>query len=266
MPAMALNWIDTTQLSFNNLLLLERVQISWLAAGSVAAADLALALQANPVVAWYLRHKCPEAIPWLDEVEALPVGEATPEAVCAAEQRVLQRINDWLVYAIDPAIYDAQPFLAWDSGELSGLVDFRDKLVLDIGAGTGRLAQVALPLARVVWAVEPVASLRDYMRAKFNRQGYSNFYAVDGLITAIPFPTGFADVVMGGHVFGDVPDEEQRELERVTRPGGMVILCPGNGDRDDAVHQALVEGGYHWSRFEEPCDGWRRKYWKVLPE
>jgi hypothetical protein len=58
--------------------------------------------------------------------------------------------------------------------------------------------------------------------------------------TDLPFPDRF-DVTMGGHVFGDHPEEEYRELARVTKVGGMVILCPGNDDRDDDRHRFLVE-------------------------
>jgi hypothetical protein len=61
------NWIDVRTLSFNVLLLLERVQLSWFP-GWVPEAELAVALKANPVVEWYLRHKCPELITWLDKV------------------------------------------------------------------------------------------------------------------------------------------------------------------------------------------------------
>ena len=55
---MAVNWIDVTTLSFNVLLLLERVQLSWLP-GWVPEDELAIALKANPVVEWYMRQKCP---------------------------------------------------------------------------------------------------------------------------------------------------------------------------------------------------------------
>ena len=68
---------------------------------------------------------------------------------------------------------------------------------------------------------------------------YDNVYTVDGLITDIPFPDAFADVTMSGHVYGDQPQEELAEMLRVTRPGGMVVLCPGNNDVDDAVHDYL---------------------------
>ena len=267
---MPLNWIDTSQMSFNVLLLLERVQISWLP-GSPPEKDIALALRANPVVAWFLRHKCPEVAPWLDRLQTLDVGDVNdPQAVYAAEQSVLQTLNDWLVYVVDPSVYDAQPFLAWDSHELSDLVDFSGQIVLDIGAGTGRLAFVAAPTAQAVFCVEPVGNLRRYILQKAGNLGLKNVFAVDGLITQIPFPDSFAGVTMGGHVFGDFPEQECDELERVTRPGGMVILCPGSSDRETVLstvsdlHQVLVRRGYQWSRFEEPRDGWKRKYWKVI--
>ena len=261
---MPLNWIDTSQMSFNVLLLLEQVQISWLP-GAKPEKEFALALRANPTVAWFLRHKCPDVAPWLDRLQTLDAGDVNdPQAVYAAEQRVLQSLNDWLVYVVDPAVYDAQPFLAWDSDELSDLVDFLGKTVLDIGAGTGRLAFVAAPSAGAVFCVEPVGNLRRYILHKAQKLGLKNVFAVDGLITQIPFPDHFADVTMGGHVFGEFPEQECAELERVTRPGGMVILCPGSSDRESDEHQVLLRRGYRWSRFEEPRDGWKRKYWKTL--
>lgn len=256
-----MTWLPTQNLSFNSLLLLERVQLSWFP-GWLPEAELALALRAHPVVAWYMRHKCPEITGWLDQVETRDTPPLTLDAVYAAEQAVLRSIDDLLVYALDPFVYDVQPFLNWDSNELIGLVDFTGQVVVDIGAGTGRLGFVAAPLARAVYLVEPVSNLRDYMKVKARHAEYKHVYVVDGLITEIPFADGFADITLTGYVFGDQPEAECRELERVTRPGGMVILCPGNNDLDNLEHQVLVEHGYAWSRFEEPGDGWKRKYWK----
>ena len=255
--------MDTSKLSFLNLLLLERVQISWLS-GWMPEDSVALALRANPAVEWYFRHKYPPSKDWLDKLP--PVNEADladREKVYQAEQAILQTLNDLLVYVVDPAVYERQPFLEWDSNELTGLVDFSNQIVLDIGAGTGRLAFVAAPVAKAVYCVEPVANLRDFILSKAHTLGHENVYAVDGLITRIPFHDGFADITMGGHVFGDFPEEERDELERVTRTGGMVILCPGNIDKDTPAHQSLLDGGYQFSRFYEPEDGWRRKYWKT---
>lgn len=260
---MPVNWIDVTELDFNVLLLLERVQISWFP-GWLPEEELRIALKANPVVEWYLRNKCPEIGTWLDDVTAREVLNASRDKVREAEIAVMNSINDLLVYVVDPTIYDRQPFLGWDSEELRSLVDFRGKLIADIGAGTGRLSFVAAEEgARAVFAVEPVTNLRGYMREKALQRGVDNLYPVDGTITRIPFPDYFLDVCMGGHVFGDEPEKEYQEMARVTKPGGMIILCPGNNDRDEGWHDYLVENGFEWSRFEEPGDGVKRKYWKT---
>jgi SAM-dependent methyltransferase len=261
-----LDWLDVTPIDFNVLLLLEREQLGWLPGWNWRSlAPLAQALHANPAVAWYLRHKNPAIAGWVDELlEEEPYEPASAEEIRAAEIDVLRHLVDLLVYALDPERYDALPFTAWNDAELTGIVDFGGKRVLDIGAGTGRLAFVAAPLAEVVWAVEPVENLRRFIREKAREQRLRNVYAVDGLITAIPFPDGFADVVMGGHVFGDAPAEELAEMERVTRPGGMVVFMPAANSLEDPAHQFLVGHGYEWGVFVEPGEGQKVKFWKRL--
>jgi SAM-dependent methyltransferase len=258
---MPVHWMDVSGLSFLTLLLLEQVQLSWFP-GWLPEDRLAIALKANPAVEWYLRHKCPQLNDWLDHVMLSARTVADPATVRQAEIDVLASINDLVVYAVDPAVYDAQPFLGWDSKELLGLTNFSGKTVADIGAGTGRLALSVAGMATTVFAVEPVANLRLYLKKKSLEQGLRNVYPVDGLITEIPFPDRFTDITMSGHVFGDFPEAEYKELARVTKPGGMIIFCPGNNDKDNQAHDYLVGQGFNWSRFEEPKDGWKRKYWK----
>lgn len=264
---MAVDWIDVNRLSFNTLLLLERVQLSWLP-GWLKEDDLAIALKGNPVVAWYLRHKCPDIAAWVDKVLATQEGLPAPHAsrLHQAELAIMQQINDLLVYGVDPAIYDAQPFLMWDSDELRSLTDWAGKTVIDIGSGTGRLALVAAEGAQTVFAVEPVANLRRYITEKSRQLGLRNVFPVDGLITDLPFPDGFAHVTMGGHVFGEHPAAEYAEMVRVTRPGGMLILCPGSSQSEGQAHDFLVAQGFAWANFIEPTDGKVRKYWQQLPE
>lgn len=119
-------------------------------------------------------------------------------------------------------------------------------------------------MATQVFAVEPVAKLCSYLKTKARSRGVMNVFTIDGLITDMPFPDQFADITMGGHVFGDHPEKECQELIRVTKPGGMVILCPGNNDQDNEAHHHLVAQGFQWARFEEPEDGIKRKYWKTI--
>jgi SAM-dependent methyltransferase len=261
---MPLDWIDSSKLSINTLLLLERVQLSWFP-GWVPEAEMAITLRANPHIEWYLRHKCPELNPWVDQLlSANPGLVREQERIRAAEVTIMDTINDLMVYVVDPTLYDAQPFMAWDANELLMITDFSGKTVIDVGSGTGKLALIAAAKARVVFAVEPVGNLRLFIKQKATAQNIMNVFPVDGLITDIPFPNGFADIAMGGHVFGGTPDAEYAELCRVTRPGGMVILCPGTSMGENPAHEYLLEQGFAWSTFEEPGDGPMRKYWKVI--
>jgi SAM-dependent methyltransferase len=256
-------WMDVSKLSFKTLLLLERVQLSWFP-GWVPEEDLAQALKANPAVEWYIRHKCPEIEGWLNWIMTQVTQHAGQKTNRQAEIAVLASIDDLAVYATDPSVYDAQPFLNWDTQELTGLADFTDKTVIDVGAGTGRLSLAVADMAKTVYAVEPVGSLRDYLRQKIDRLHLRNVFVLDGLITSIPFPDRFADITMGGHVYGDALENEYNELVRVTRPGGMILLCPGNSDIDNPTHTFLIGRDFAWSHFEEPVEGWKRKYWKKV--
>ena len=262
MPA---DWMDVSLLSFNTVLLLESVQLSWFP-GWVPEAQLAISLRANPNVEWYLRHKCPQLNEWLDDVMIKEEGDQphSPEDIRQAEIDILKSINDLIVYVVSPEVYDSQPFLKWNPDELTSLIDFSGRRVVDIGSGTGKIALIAAAKAKAVYAVEPVANLRLYLRVKAVDLGLSNIFVLDGLITDIPFEDEFADISIGGYVFGDDPDEELQEMLRITKPGGMVILCPGNDDQDNERHSFLVKNGFEWSKFEEPGVRFVRKYWKKI--
>jgi hypothetical protein len=264
---MATHWMDVEDLSLNHLLLFEADQLAWLPGWhSLPRADFAAALRANPVVAWYLCHKCPQISDWIQSLmEEPPITPLDAPRIRAAELAVLRCFDDLLTYAVDPVVYDRQPFTRWDDAELTALADFSNQRVLDIGAGTGRLALVAARAgAETVFAVEPVTNLRRYLTRKARQQGYPQVYAVDGLITCIPFPDHFADLVVCGHVFGDEMEAEYAELHRVCKPAGSVILCPANDDVDNERHAFLLAKGFSWARFEEPGSGWVRKYWLAL--
>lgn len=261
---MPVKWLNCSQLPFSALLLLETEQIDWMG-DWLPMDDLIVSLSAHPEVAWYLAHKSPSKRSWIGSLPRPDLSSFAPEQIRRAELNVLNALNDWLTYVVDPQVYDSQPFLNWDERELTELVEFAGLRVLDIGAGTGKLTFIAAKFgAEAVWAVEPVGRLREFIREKARALNWSNVFAVDGLITRIPFPDGFADVVMGGHVFGDQPLEEITEMERATAKGGLVILCPGNNDVDNDEHRLLVERGYQWATFEEPEDGAKRKYFKRL--
>ncbi|MHC4341126.1 MAG: hypothetical protein ACYSX0_13060, partial [Planctomycetota bacterium] len=144
---MPLDWLDVSRIPFDAMTLLERIQLSWLVPPSddERFRSLAIALQHNPAVAWCIRNKCPEIAGQIEELMALDTGPQNPGEVRRHELKFLDSIQDWLIYVLDPARYDALPFQGWDSNEFLNLTDFRGKRVIDIGAGTGRLAFTVSP-------------------------------------------------------------------------------------------------------------------------
>jgi len=107
---MALNWIDVTDLPFNVILLLERAQMCWFP-GWLPEPELGTALEANPVVEWYLCNKCPELQEWVDQVKAQADPNACAEDIRQAEMDVMNAINDLLVYVVDPLFMIG--YLSW---------------------------------------------------------------------------------------------------------------------------------------------------------
>jgi SAM-dependent methyltransferase len=259
---MSTNWIDTSVIPFDALLLLERCQIGWFCENHPPDDAIAGAFNAHPYILWYFKQKNPYVADWVDAVAA--AGPAIIEKAALREREVslLKTIQDWLTYVIDPALYDRLPFAARDPAKELAVVDFRDKRVLDVGAGTGRLSFAVARSARLLYACEPVSNLREYLRACRTAENLKNMFVVDGTMEDLPFPDGSFDIVMGGYVFGDHMERELAEMSRVVVGDGVILLSPGNVDKDDEHHDFLVRSGFHWKRHEESAGRFVRTYWR----
>ncbi len=259
-----LGWLDVTDINFNALLLLEPLHVCYLASQKPSQA-MGTALGSHPAVRWYLKQIYPPIADFIDQSRALGNPRPLAEELRQAELKVLAGMQDWLIYLLAPQLYDDLAFLAWDDRSLLNMTDFKNKIVLDIGSRTGRLAFTVAPYAKVVYAVEPVANLRRYQWKKRTQQNISNLYPIDGTILQIPFPDNFADILMAGHVFGEHPEREYQEMQRVVRHGGLILLHPGtNAASEDEAHRYLVHQGFDFDLFEEPMEGMKRKYWKTV--
>ncbi|RAQ98363.1 hypothetical protein A4R35_22675 [Thermogemmatispora tikiterensis] len=71
--------------------------------------------------------------------------------------------------------------------------------VLDVGAGTGRFALAMAPLVRVVYAVEPNATMLSYLRQEAEERGVNNIVPIQSTWEAAPADLR-ADVVLCSHV------------------------------------------------------------------
>ncbi len=254
-------------LEIEDLYLLEAFQISYLP-GWVPERELAAVLWAYPAIGRFLEKRSHSVAGFLEGVLAEYPPAKDAEELAAFEDKVVWTLADLLVYSKCPEVYDGLEFHGWDFREVTGTTALDGKVVLDVGAGTGRVALEAAQTARLVFAVEPVGRLRQVIRDKAMGLGLTNLYVVDGFGHQIPFPDSFADVLITSHALGWRLGEELAEMERVVKPGGSIIHCPGTADtpREEEQHQLLIAQpwAYKFARYRQP-DGWKRKYWKQVP-
>ena len=98
--------------------------------------------------------------------------------------------------------------------------------------------------------------------------GLGNVRTLNGVLEALPLGDSSVDAaILSNGSFGWNPDEELRELERVTRPGGAILmLAPCNSGNEAMLSKIRSAGGYEQFDFEVPCDGVKPAFIKSLPE
>lgn len=260
------NLFKGVSLEVEDLYLLEAFQIGYFP-GWVPERELAAVLWAHPSIKRFLVKKCSSTADFVEQVMARYGPAASQQELTDCSEKLLWTIADILVYNKCPEAYDALEFHNWDFGEVTTITPLEQRRVIDAGAGTGRVALEAARIAREVFAIEPVARLRQFIREKASKAGLKNLFVLDGFLHAIPLPDRFADVLITSHALGWRLEEELEEFERVVKKGGFIIHCPGTteGAREEDQHRRLVspDWGYEFSRYKE-SDGWKRKYWKQL--
>lgn len=242
---MSLNWINVNDYDFNCVLLMEAFQLDYLCTcGSDIQQELGIALKAHPAVRWYIAHLLPEHALRLDNLVA-DAPNVSPGELRRCECAVLSWMEDFVTYTTPEVMAKKCPFVyGWDKARLFELADFTGKRVLDVGSGNGRLAFAAAERAEAVYCVEPVGTLRSYLREKCKAAGLRNVRVTDGFVEDLPYPDSTFDVVMSGHVVGDDYDREIAELERVCRPSGIILDVPGDQHQDIPLKQELIIRGF----------------------
>src|SRR5437764_6215788 len=92
--------------------------------------------------------------------------------------------------------------------------------VVDLGAGTGKLTRLLLPTGARLIAIEPVAGMRNALRALLPQ-----LEIVDAVAEAMPLADGSADAVVAGQAFHWFETAlALEEIHRVLRPGGGLGL------------------------------------------
>lgn len=246
---MSYNWIKPEEFSFNSFLLMDRWIIKMMCSHHLGNngydKNLGIALEYNPAVKWYLFHKCPECKPILKKLTVGVPKNLSADEVRKAEINAIREMETSIVL-VHPEVMDknCDYIYDWDKKLLLELADFTDKLVLDIGSGTGRLAFAAAEKAKRVYASEPTDALREYLRDKIKHENIDNVIVLDGTVEQIPYEDNTFDIVMSGHVVGDDYEREIAELTRVVKNGGYIIDCIGEDNRKRKPNEELLKRGF----------------------
>ncbi len=121
--------------------------------------------------------------------------------------------------------------------------------LLDIGAGVGDRTIVYARLAGHVYALEPDPRALPILRGRIKSAVETNVTVVPGSAESIPLEDGTVDVAYAtwAYFFGPGSEAGLREVERVVRPGGDIVVVQNYG-RDE-----LSE---FWLPQESECETW----------
>ncbi|HQC36109.1 MAG TPA: class I SAM-dependent methyltransferase, partial [Bacillota bacterium] len=145
---MAYNWINAEDYTMDTLLYFDHWVIKYLLTDQEGFRGdyqelLGKALSRYPHVVDYCRHMVPESEDYLDEaLLRVPVNLSDLEAR-QAETDFLQYHETFVVYAWPDVMEKVNYISDWDRKWLDELIDLKGMIVLDVGAGTGRLAFAA---------------------------------------------------------------------------------------------------------------------------
>ncbi len=118
--------------------------------------------------------------------------------------------------------------------------------VLDVGTGTGYLAGMIAPLVGEMIGVDCAPAMLARAGEKMARADYQQVSFREGMAEQLPVATGSVDVVMCHMLLHHVvsPRIVLRELRRVVRPGGYVLIIDAHTHKHHWTPQAF--GDLHY--------------------
>ena len=252
----------------DDLLLLESFQIKYLP-DRVPHEEFATLLRAHPYIVRCLTLKYPPIEEFINTTlkkHKAVNDEKTIEKHC---QELLWEIAELIVYNKFPEVYDKQAKLTWHLNEITSEASLKGKVVIDAGAGTGRLTFITAPFAKTVFALEPVSSLRRFIRDKIKSENITNVYTLDGFLDSIPLPDNSIDFLMTSNAIGWNLEDELKEIERVLKPDAQAIhlLLDKECKSRNPFHEILTSSPWEYSLEEFDYENsLKLKYFKTIKQ
>ncbi len=127
--------------------------------------------------------------------------------------------------------------------------------VIDLGAGTGRLTRLLAPQVGKIKAYDTSAHMLSKAQASLHAMNVTNWQVAVADHRQVPVPDASADLVISGWSFcylavwgGESWREElekgYREIQRLLRPGGFVILLETLGTGQESPNPPPSLNGY----------------------
>lgn len=114
--------------------------------------------------------------------------------------------------------------------------------LLDVGTGTGRIAEIFATRAARVVALDKSPAMLRLARARLQHLGGERVEMIQGDFTSLPLPAASMDTVLFHQVlhFAQNPAEALREAARVTRPGGRVAIVDFSAHRREELRERFA--------------------------
>ena len=139
--------------------------------------------------------------------------------------------------------------------ELEKIVSLQDLDVVDLGAGTGRLTRLLAPKVHFMRAYDNSAHMLEVAEKSLKKMGLTNWETSVADHREIPVKDNSADLIVsgwsfcylavwGGNEWKSALDDGLKEICRILRPGGSVILFETMGTGNEKPNPPEHLAGY----------------------
>jgi len=139
-------------------------------------------------------------------------------------------------------------------------------VVLDIATGAGNVALAFAPHVSRVVAFDLTPSMLEQTLKSAKDRGLLNVETVQGLAEDLPFENGSFDVVtvrLAPHHYADI-GKAVREMARVVRAGGKVVIVDTTTPEDEDLHREINE--IEKLRDNSHVENYRPSHWRKMVE